>query len=357
MRATNGYATHGPDSRLEPFSFERRDPGPDDVLIQILYCGICHADIHHARNDWQTANYPMVPGHEIIGRVGGVGSNVASFKEGDLAGVGCFVDSCRECESCGHGMEQYCSGPAVWTYNTVERDGKTRTFGGYSSEIVVDHNYVLRVPPGLDLAATAPLLCAGVTTYSPLKHFGISKGDCVGVVGLGGLGHMAVKLAASMGADVTVLSTSTSKEDDARRLGASDFIITKGMNPTPLSNRFNLVIDTVSAPHHLKPYIGMLNRDGTMVLLGIPPSPAPVSAGPLIVARRRLAGSLIGSIRETQETLDYCGANGITSDVEVIAIVDVNEAYERILKGDVRYRFVIDLKTLVSGAKPLPKLP
>lgn len=346
MRATRGYATQGPDAKLEPFNFERRDPGPDDVLIEILYCGICHTDIHQTRNDWQTAAYPMVPGHEIVGRAGGVGSNVQSFREGDLAGVGCFVDSCRECESCRDGMEQYCVVPPVWTYNAIEKDGKTRTLGGYSSEIVVDQNYVLRVPPGLDPAGAAPLLCAGVTTYSPLKHFGVEKGDRVGVVGLGGLGHMAVKLASSMGAEVTVFSTSASKEDDARRLGASEFLVTKDLDPTPLANRFRLVIDAVSASHDLNPYIGMLIRDGTMVLLGAPPEAAHVSAGPLIFARRRLAGSLIGGIRETQEMLDYCGDNGITSDVEVIPITDVNEAYERTLKGDVRYRFVIDLKTL-----------
>ncbi len=236
--------------------------------------------------------------------------------------------------------------PPVWTYNAIEKDGKTRTLGGYSSEIVVDQNYVLRVPPGLDPAGAAPLLCAGVTTYSPLKHFGVEKGDRVGVVGLGGLGHMAVKLASSMGAEVTVFSTSASKEDDARRLGASEFLVTKDLDPTPLANRFRLVIDAVSASHDLNPYIGMLIRDGTMVLLGAPPEAAHVSAGPLIFARRRLAGSLIGGIRETQEMLDYCGDNGITSDVEVIPITDVNEAYERTLKGDVRYRFVIDLKTL-----------
>ena len=346
MRATRGYATQGPDAKLEPFNFERRDPGPDDVLIEILYCGICHTDIHQTRNDWQTATYPMVPGHEIVGRVRGVGRNVQSFREGDLAGVGCFVDSCRECESCRDGMEQYCVVPPVWTYNAIEKDGKTPTLGGYSSEIVVDQNYVLRVPPGLDPAGAAPLLCAGVTTYSPLKHFGVEKGDRVGVVGLGGLGHMAVKLASSMGAEVTVLSTSASKGDDARRLGASDFLVTKDLDPTPLANRFHLVIDAVSAPHDLNSYIGMLSRDGTMVLLGAPPEAAPVSAGPLIFARRRLAGSLIGGIRETQEMLDYCGDNGITSDVEVIPIADVNEAYERTLKGDALYRFVIDLKTL-----------
>ncbi len=346
MRATNGYATRGPDAKLEPFSFERRDPDPGDVLIEILYCGICHTDIHHARNDWQTASYPMVPGHEIVGRVTGVGANVGGFKEGDLAGVGCFVDSCRECASCTDGTEQYCTGSVVWTYNAVERDGKTKTFGGYSSEIVVNQNYVLRVPSGLDPAGAAPLLCAGVTTYSPIKHFGVSTGDKVGVVGLGGLGHMAVKLASSMGAEVTVLSTSASKGDDARRLGASDFVVTKGLDPVPLANRFNIVIDTVSAAHDLDPYIGMLSRDGTMVLLGAPPEAAPVSAGPLIFGRRRLAGSLIGGIRETQEMLDYCADNGIMSDVEVIPIADVNEAYERTLKRDVRYRFVIDLKTL-----------
>ena len=346
MLATRGYATEGPKSELAPFHFERREPGPDDILIEILYCGICHTDIHQARDEWSMSMYPMVPGHEIVGRAARVGSNVRNFKVGDTVGVGCFVDSCRDCPDCDGGEEQFCEKGRVMTYNGLERDRSTPTFGGYSSQIVVDRNYVLRIPENLDPAAAAPLLCAGVTTYSPLKRFGVGQGDRVGVVGLGGLGHVAVKIAASMGADVTVFSTSQAKETDAHRLGATEFIMSVDADPGTLANRFHLVIDTVWAPHDLNPYIAMLKRDGTMVIVAASPEPTSIEAFPFIMGRRRLAGSLIGGIRETQEMLDYCAANGIVSDIEIIPASKINEAYERTVAGDVRFRFVIDLRTL-----------
>lgn len=347
MLPTRGYAARGPTSLLEPFNFERRDPGPHDVLIEILYCGICHSDIHQARDEWGGAMFPMVPGHEIVGRVTRVGPEVKRFKVGDLAGVGCFVDSCRTCESCRAGLEQYCEGHIAWTYNGTEKDGKTPTYGGYSTQIVVDKNYTLKISPNLPLASVAPLLCAGITTYSPLRHFKVGPGQRVAVVGLGGLGHMAVKLAASMGAEVTVLSTSKTKEQDARRLGAQDFVVSLDpKNLDALANRFDFILDAVSAPHDLNAYLNLLRRDGVLALVGVPPKPIPVQAFSLVLKRRTLAGSVIGGIRETQEMLDYCAEHDITSDVEVIPIQQVNEAYERTLKGDVKYRFVIDLKSL-----------
>jgi uncharacterized zinc-type alcohol dehydrogenase-like protein len=347
MLPTRGYAAKGPTSLLEPFDFERRDPGPRDVLIEILYCGICHSDIHQARDEWGGAIFPMVPGHEIVGKVTRVGPEVKRFRVGELAGVGCFVNSCRTCESCRAGLEQYCEGHITWTYNGTEKDGKTPTYGGYSTQIVVDENYTLKIPTNLPLANVAPLLCAGITTYSPLRHFQVGPGQRVAVVGLGGLGHMAVKLAASMGAEVTVLSTSKTKEADARRLGAQDFVVSLDpKNLAALANRFHLILDAVSAPHDLNAYLNLLRRDGVLALVGAPPKPIPVQAFSLILKRRTLAGSVIGGIRETQEMLDYCAQQNITSDVEVIPIQQVNEAYERTLKGDVRYRFVIDMKTL-----------
>ena len=347
MLATCGYATKGPSSPFEPFTFERREPGPHDVLIEILCCGICHSDIHQARDEWGGSIFPMVPGHEIVGRVTRVGSKVTRFTVGDPAGVGCFVDSCRACESCKAGLEQYCDDHLVLTYNGTEKDRKTPTYGGYSSHIVVDEQYTFTIPPQLPLANVAPLLCAGITTYSPLRQFNVGPGQRVGVVGLGGLGHMAVKLAASMGAEVTVLSTSQSKKQDARRLGAHDFVMTN--DPKSLdafANRFDCILDTVSAHHDLNAYLSLLRRDGVMVLVGAPAKPIEVQAFPLILKRRTLAGSVIGGIRETQEMLDYCAAKNITSDIEVIPIQQVEAAYERTIKGDVRYRFVIDMKTL-----------
>jgi len=347
MLTTKAYATKSAKSVLEPFTLERREPGPNDVLIEIFYCGICHSDIHQARNEWGNAAYPMVPGHEIAGRVVKVGAKVTKFKIGDAAGVGCFVDSCRKCANCRDGEEQYCDGPAAFTYNGKEMDGKTMTFGGYSSQITVDENYVLKIAPNLPLEKVAPLLCAGITTYSPLRHFGVKEGTRVGIVGMGGLGHMAVKLAAAMGANVTVFSTSKGKEADARRFGAKDFVITRDPSVfEKLAGQFDFLLDTAAALHDLTSYVSLLRRDGTMVLVGVPDKPAELHAFPLIVKRRRLAGSLIGGIRETQEMLDFCAEKSITADVEVIPVQKVNEAYERTVKGDVRYRFVLDLKTL-----------
>ncbi|MET0516322.1 MAG: NAD(P)-dependent alcohol dehydrogenase [Nitrospiraceae bacterium] len=347
MLPTRGYATKGPTSVLEPFNFERRELGPHDVLIEILYCGICHSDIHQARDEWGGSIFPMVPGHEIVGRVTRVGSQVKRFSVGELAGVGCIVDSCRACGSCKAGLEQYCEDHLVLTYNGTEKDKKTPTYGGYSSQIAVDQQYTLKISSKLPLAGAAPLLCAGITTYSPLKHFNVGSGQRVGVVGLGGLGHMAVKLAASMGAEVTVLSTSQTKEQDARRLGAHDFVVS--LDPkrlAALANRFDFILDTVSAPHDINAYVKLLRRDGVLVLVGAPPKPLQIQAFSLISKRRRLTGSSIGGIRETQEMLDYCAEKNITSDVEIIPIQQVEAAWKRTVEGDVRYRFVIDMKTL-----------
>ncbi|NBY19656.1 NAD(P)-dependent alcohol dehydrogenase [bacterium] len=346
MISVKGYAAQTATSALAPFSFERRELGPKDILIDIEYCGICHSDIHQARNEWGGSIFPMVPGHEIVGRVSQIGSEVSQFKMGDAAGVGCLVDSCRTCPSCKDDEEQYCEGGMVGTYNSFEKDRKTPTFGGYSNKIVVDEDYALKISSKLGLEKIAPLLCAGITTYSPLRTWKAGKGDRVGVVGLGGLGHMAVKLAAAMGAEVTVLSHSPKKEQDAKRLGASHFICTENKDISTLfSNHFDLIVDTVSAPHDLNMYLKTVKKDGTMVLLGVPPESTQISAFPLILKRRRLAGSLIGGIKETQEMLDFCAEKNIGSEVEVISAKDINIAYERTMKGDVRYRFVIDCKT------------
>jgi len=350
MVKTRAYAATSKTSPLAPLIIERREPGANDVLIEILFCGICHSDIHQVRDEWSGATpalFPMVPGHEIVGRVKQVGKQVTRFKVGDTAGVGCFVDSCRECDPCRRGLEQFCEKGAAWTYNGTEMDRTTPTYGGYSSQIVVAERYALKVPAGLDPARAAPLLCAGITTYSPLRQWNTKKGDRVGVVGLGGLGHMAVKLAASMGADVTMLSTSRSKEADARRLGAQAFESTRDEATfEKLAGRFDLLIDTISAPHDYNRYLGMLRPQGAMVIVGIPPEPIPVSAWSLIAGNRRLAGSSIGGIPETQEMLDYCARHEIGADVEVIPIQKVNEAYDRMIRNDVRYRFVIDLASL-----------
>jgi uncharacterized zinc-type alcohol dehydrogenase-like protein len=348
MIATKGFAAQNPTTPLAPFSFERREPGPNDVLIDILYCGVCHSDIHQVRDEWGGSIFPMVPGHEIVGRVEKVGKDVKNFKAGDIAAVGCFVDSCRECASCKEGLEQYCEGGGmVGTYNARERETKAPTYGGYSSKIVVDERYTLRIPSNLALDRAAPLLCAGITTYSPLRHWKVSKGHRVAVLGLGGLGHMAVKFAASFGADVTVLSTSEKKEADAKKLGAHHFALTTDpavMNS--LRNYFDFIIDTVSAQHDMNEYLGLLRRDGTLIVVGVPPEAAPVHNFSLIGGRKSIGGSLIGGIKETQEMLDYCGKHNIMCDVEVIPIQKVNEAYERMLKGDVKYRFVIDMASL-----------
>jgi uncharacterized zinc-type alcohol dehydrogenase-like protein len=349
MVKTNGYAAPNAGATLEPFSFERRDVGPRDVLIDIQYCGVCHSDIHQVRDEWGGSIYPMVPGHEIVGRVARVGAEVKKYKEGDLAGVGCFVDSCRTCRNCRDGEEQYCENHLVSTYNGTEKDEKTPTYGGYSSQIVVKEHYALKVPAGLDPARAAPLLCAGITTYSPLRQWNTKKGDRVGVVGLGGLGHMAVKLAASMGAEVTMLSTSRSKEADARRLGAQAFESTRDEATfRKLAGRFDLIINTISVPHDYNKYLGLLRRQGAMVIVGVPPEPIPVAAFALIRGNRRLAGSSIGGIPETQEMLDHCARHELGADVEIIPIQKVNEAYERMVRNDVRYRFVIDMTSLAA---------
>ncbi|MBB6611875.1 NAD(P)-dependent alcohol dehydrogenase [Pontibacter sp. Tf4] len=347
MSKAKAYAAFDPTSPLGPWDFERREVGEHDVQIEIKYCGVCHSDLHQVRNEWGGAMYPLVPGHEIVGVVTKVGSKVKKFKAGDLAGVGCFVDSCRECHSCKEGLEQYCEVHNVGTYSSYERDGKTITYGGYSSHIVVDENYTLKVPKNLDLARTAPLLCAGITTYSPIMQWEIGKGHRVGIVGLGGLGHMAVKIAAAKGAEVTVLSTSPNKEQDARDLGAHNFAVTKDPETLKsLRNSFDFIIDTVSAPHDYNLYLSMLKRDGTMILLGAPPEPSPVAGFSLIARRKRLVGSMIGGIQETQEMLDFCAEHNIMSDIELIPIAEINTAYERMLRSDVKYRFVIDMATL-----------
>jgi uncharacterized zinc-type alcohol dehydrogenase-like protein len=347
MPTIHAYAAQDASSALAPHMINRREPGPHDVEIDILYCGVCHSDIHQARNEWGNSIFPMVPGHEIVGRVTRVGDHVKKFKVGDLAGVGCLVDSCRECSSCKEGLEQYCENGSVGTYNAYERDGKTPTYGGYSTLIVVDEDFTLKVPSNLDLAATAPLLCAGITTYSPLRHWKVGKGHKLGVLGLGGLGHMAVKLAVSMGAEVTMLSHSPSKEADARRLGAHKFVLTSDEAAIKAHrNYFDFIIDTVSAPHDYNTYLNMLRTNGTMICVGAPPAPAQVPAFNLILNRRSIGGSLIGGIAETQEMLDYCGEHNIVSDIELIPIQKINDAYERMLKGDVKYRFVIDIASL-----------
>ena len=343
------YAALRAGEKLVPHTVDRREPGPRDVVIDILFCGVCHSDIHQARDEWGGALFPMVPGHEIVGRVSRVGVDVKKVRVGDLAGVGCMVDSCRTCTPCADDHEQFCESTCAYTYNGTEMNRSTPTYGGYSSQVVVAEGFVLRVPEKLDPAAAAPLLCAGITTYSPLRRFGVKKGTRVGVVGLGGLGHMAVKLAASMGAEVTMLSTSPAKRADAQRLNASDFqLTTDPATWTKLKGRFHLIVNTISAEHDLNAYMGLIRPFGTMVLLGVPPKPGSLAAGSLIGGNKSLAGSLIGGIRETQEMLDYCAEHGVTSDVEVVPVSQVNETYERTLKGDVRYRFVLDVASLRS---------
>lgn len=346
----HGYAALAADQPLAPFAFERREPGPQDVRIGILYCGVCHSDLHTARNEWQNTRYPSMPGHEIVGRVTAVGSEVTAFKVGDVAGVGCIVDSCRSCASCREGEEQYCEAGFTGTYNGPMFGGGENTLGGYSDQIVVDQKYVLRVShtDPAQLAAVAPLLCAGITTYSPLSHWKVGPGQKVGVVGLGGLGHMAVKIAKAMGAHVVLFTTSENKRADALRLGAAEVVVSKDADQMAAqSNRLDFIINTVAAQHDLDPFLNALKRDGTMALVGAPahPHPSP-SVFNLILKRRSLAGSLIGGIRQTQEMLDFCAKHGIVADIEMIRMDQINPAYERMLKGDVKYRFVIDMATL-----------
>jgi alcohol dehydrogenase (NADP+) len=341
-----GYAASSAKARLEPYRFERRHPRPNDVVIDILYCGVCHTDIHYVNNDWGGSIFPLVPGHEIIGRVASIGQNVTSLKPGDHVGVGCMVDSCQHCTACKQGLEQYCEEGPIFTYNSKDKIDKVTTFGGYSQKIIVPQNFVLRIPEGLDLKGAAPLLCAGITTWSPLRHWKIGKGSNVGVVGLGGLGHMAIKLAKALGANVTLFTRSKGKEQDARRLGADNVVISTDVEQmTSINNKFALIIDTVPYVHDINQYLPSVSLDGTLVLVGFPGTldNPPLNTVPLVMKRKSVAGSDIGGIAETQELLDFCGEHGIASDIEVIKIQDINEAYKRMLKSDVKYRFVIDM--------------
>ena len=347
MPSTKAYAAQNATAPLAPVTIERREPGPHDVAIDIAYCGVCHSDVHAARNEWGNTRYPIVPGHEITGTVAAIGSEVSRWKVGQSVGVGCMVNSCRTCASCEDHEEQYCERGMTGTYNAIDKYGdRTVTKGGYSTNIVVNEDFVLRIPEGMPLDRTAPMLCAGITTYSPLRRFGVKAGHKVGVVGLGGLGHMAVKIAKAMGAHVTMISHSESKRADAERLGADDFLFTKAENAfKDNAKRFDFIVDTVSARHDYDAYLGLLHRGGSMVLLGLPEA-TPVFAGSLIQQRRSLTGSLIGGIKETQEMLDFCAEHNVLSDIELIPIDQINTAYERMLKSDVRYRFVIDIKSL-----------
>ena len=349
MTLAYGYAATAAKEKLAPFTFERRAPGADDVGIEIKYCGVCHSDIHQARDEWGGGLFPMVPGHEIAGIVTAVGANVTSFKVGDHVGVGCFVDSCTKCASRDHDLEQYLPG-LVQTYNSVEADGVTPTFGGYSDHIVVKQGYVLSIPDNLPLDRAAPLLCAGITLYSPLHHWKAGPGKKVAIIGLGGLGHMGVKIAHAMGADVTVLSQSLSKQEDGLRFGAAHYYATNDKETfTKLAGQFDLIINTVGAAIDWNDYLQLLKVDGTMTLVGVPDAATPpISAFNLIGSRRTLAGSMIGSIKETQEMLDFCGKHGIVSDIELIRIQDINEAFDRVVKSDVRYRFVIDMASVAE---------
>ncbi len=349
MLMCTGYAAQDAATPLAPFSFQRRDPGAEDVAIEILYCGVCHSDLHTARNEWKNTLYPSVPGHEIVGRVTQVGSAVTRFKAGDVAAVGCMVGSCRSCGNCSEGLEQYCDVGFVGTYNGPDAQSGGHTFGGYSTHVVVDQHFVLKVPANLDLAGAAPLLCAGITTYSPLRHWGAGKGKKVGIVGLGGLGHMGVKLAHAMGAHVVLFTTSAGKVADAKRLGADEVVLsTQPDSMAGHAESFDLIIDAVAADHDVNPYMGLLRRDGALVQVGAPEKPLAISAFSVIWKRRSFAGSLIGGIAETQEMLDFCGEHGITSDIEMIPIQQINEAYERMLRSDVKYRFVIDMRSLAA---------
>ncbi|MDU8457490.1 NAD(P)-dependent alcohol dehydrogenase [Pseudomonas syringae group sp. J254-4] len=347
MVKTYSYAAQSAQEVLKPYQFERRSPGAEDVQIDILYCGVCHSDLHTARNEWHNTLYPSVPGHEIVGRVTAVGADVKHFKVGDLAGVGCMVDSCQQCTPCAEGDEQYCESGFTGTYNGPVFGGEN-TFGGYSDKIVVKEKFVLRISHGTNLAAVAPLLCAGITTYSPLRHWKVGPGKKVGIVGLGGLGHMGVKIAHAMGAHVVLFTTSPDKREDGLRLGADEVVVSKdAAQMAAQTNSLDFILNTVAAPHDLDAFLSLLKRDGTMTLVGAPAEPHPSPAVfNLIFKRRSLAGSLIGGIQETQEMLDFCAEHGIVSDIEMIAMQDINEAYERMLKGDVKYRFVIDMASL-----------
>lgn len=348
MPAVNAYAAHASDAPLAPFKVERRTPRPDDVAIRILYCGVCHSDLHFARNDWGMSRYPLVPGHEIVGRVTAVGAQVTRFKEGDLVGVGCMVDSCRQCSACQEGLEQFCLEGFTMTYGSDDRHDGSLTQGGYASAIVVSEHFVLRMPAGLDPAAAAPILCAGITTWSPLRHYGVGVGDKIGVIGMGGLGHMGVKLAKALGAEVTVFTRSAGKSTEARRNGADHVVVsTDAEQMAAVADTFDFMLDTVPVQHDLNPYLAALKYDGVHILVGLlDVVEPPIHSFNLVFKRRVLAGSLIGGIEETQELLDFCVQHKIACDIEMLAIGDINVAYERMLKGDVRYRFVIDMATL-----------
>jgi uncharacterized zinc-type alcohol dehydrogenase-like protein len=348
MIPTKAYAAYTPTTPLAPYDFERREAGPHDVHVEILYCGVCHSDLHQSRAEWDGDSFfPMVPGHEIVGKVVKTGAHVTKFKEGDLAGVGVMIDSCRVCDHCKEYLEQYCVEDMTGTYNAMERDGKTIAQGGYSTHIVTDERYVYNISPKLDLKAVAPLLCAGITTYSPLRHVGVTKGTKVAVAGLGGLGHLGVKFAVSFGAEVTLLSTSKSKEEDAKKLGAHNFVLTTDEEQLKkYKGYFDVVLNTVSANHSYKTYLNLLALNGKMIIVGIPPKASEVPAGKLLSNRRSIIGSMIGGTKETQEMLDYCAEHNIVADIELIKMQEINEAYERMLKNDVKYRFVIDLASL-----------
>jgi uncharacterized zinc-type alcohol dehydrogenase-like protein len=344
---TKSFAARSATTPLAPFNLERRAPGEHDVEIEILFCGVCHSDVHTVRNEWQGTTYPCVPGHEIVGRVAKVGAKVEKFKTGDIAGVGCLVDSCRTCGSCGEHLEQFCENGAIFTYNSPDKHSGGVTYGGYSENIVVDEAFVLRIPENLDLAGTAPLLCAGITTYSPLRYHGVTRGKKVGIVGLGGLGHMGLKLAKAMGAHVVVFTTSENKVEDALRLGADEVVLSKDESAMEEHlNSFHFILDTVGAKHDINAYLVLLKRDGNLTQVGVASEPLKVDVTNLIFGRRNFSGSLIGGLKETQEMLDFCGQHHITSDIELIPIQRVNEAYDRLVKGDVKYRFVIDMASL-----------
>ncbi|HEY0655454.1 MAG TPA: NAD(P)-dependent alcohol dehydrogenase [Chryseosolibacter sp.] len=341
------YAATSASAPLKPIEIPRRNLTAHDVEIEILYCGICHSDLHQARNEWHNSVYPVVPGHEIVGKIINVGNHVKKFKTGDLAAVGCMVDSCRECESCKDGLEQYCETGATYTYNSPDKQLSGHTFGGYSQRMVVDENYVLHVPSNLDPAATAPLLCAGITTYSPLKHWNVGPGKKVGIVGIGGLGHMGVKIAKALGAYVVVITTSKSKVEDAKRLGADEVVLSNDSEQMKKNaGTLHFILDCVSAQHDINAYLQLLKRDGSLAIVGLPEHPLPIAAFSVVAGRKSFSGSSIGGIKETQEMLDFCGKHNIVSDIEIINIDRVNEAYDRLLKGDVKYRFVIDMASL-----------
>jgi uncharacterized zinc-type alcohol dehydrogenase-like protein len=347
VKNVKAFGTEAADAPLKKLNIDRRKPTPQDVEIEILFCGVCHSDLHTARNEWHGTQYPVVPGHEIVGKIVSVGNQVTKFKVGDLAAVGCMVDSCRDCEYCQDGLEQYCAKGPTLTYNSPDKHLNKTTYGGYSESVVVDEKYVLSVPANLDLAATAPLLCAGITTWSPLKHWQAGPGKKVGVVGIGGLGHMAIKLAKAMGAHVVVFTTSASKFDDAKRLGADEVVLSKDKSQMKVHrNSLHLIIDAVSAEHDANEYLALLKVDGTLVLVGAPEQPLAIAAFSVIPKRVSFSGSTIGSIGETQEMLDFCGKHNIVADIELINMQDINDAYERLLKSDVKYRFVIDMASL-----------